>query len=43
MLSWFYYGLQAWKYLLDKSKSADITYKILFLIFVLVGAAEILD
>ena len=43
MLSWSYYGLQAWKYLFGKSKSADITYKILFLIFVVIGAAATLD
>jgi AGCS family alanine or glycine:cation symporter len=43
MLSWSYYGLQAWKYLFGKSKSSDITYKILFLIFVVIGAAATLD
>jgi AGCS family alanine or glycine:cation symporter len=43
MLSWSYYGLQAWKYLFGKSKSADITYKIMFLIFVVIGAAATLD
>ncbi len=39
MLSWSYYGLQAWMYLFGKSKIADYTYKILFLLFVVVGAA----
>lgn len=43
MLSWSYYGLQAWKYLFGKSKSSDITYKILFLLFVVIGAAATLD
>ncbi|MEO5912360.1 MAG: alanine:cation symporter family protein, partial [Pelobium sp.] len=43
MLSWSYYGLQAWKYLFGRSKSSDITYKILFLIFVVIGAAATLD
>ena len=43
MLSWSYYGLQSWKYLFGKSKSADITYKILFLFFVVIGAAATLD
>ncbi|MBK0384339.1 alanine:cation symporter family protein [Pedobacter sp. SD-b] len=43
MLSWSYYGLQAWKYLFGRSKSSDITYKILFLIFVIIGAAATLD
>lgn len=39
MLSWSYYGLQAWKYLFGKSKISDITYKIMFLIFVVIGAS----
>jgi AGCS family alanine or glycine:cation symporter len=39
MISWSYYGLQAWMYLFGKSKLADITYKILFLIFIVIGAA----
>lgn len=43
MISWSYYGLQSWIYLFGKSKSADIVYKILFLIFVVVGAAATLD
>jgi AGCS family alanine or glycine:cation symporter len=43
MLSWSYYGLQAWKYLFGKSKTSDITYKILFLLFIVIGAAATLD
>src|SRR5690606_8464729 len=43
MISWSYYGLQAWKYLFGKSKVADITYKVLFLAFVVIGAATTLD
>ncbi len=39
MISWSYYGLQSWKYLFGRGKVADITYKILFLIFVVIGAA----
>jgi AGCS family alanine or glycine:cation symporter len=39
MLSWSYYGLQAWKYLFGRSTLADILYKILFLLFIVVGAA----
>lgn len=39
MISWSYYGLQAWKYLFGRSQAADISYKILFLIFVVIGAA----
>jgi AGCS family alanine or glycine:cation symporter len=39
MLSWSYYGLQAWKFLFGKGKTVDIVYKVLFLLFVVVGAS----
>lgn len=39
MLSWSYYGLQAWKYLFGKGKRADMLYKLLFLGFVIVGSS----
>ena len=39
MLSWSYYGLQAWKYLFGKGKAADTTYKVIFLFFVVVGSS----
>jgi len=39
MISWSYYGLQSWKYLFGRGKKADITYKLLFLLFVVIGAA----
>jgi len=39
MISWSYYGLQSWKYLFGRGKTADMIYKILFLIFVVIGAA----
>jgi AGCS family alanine or glycine:cation symporter len=39
MLSWSYYGLQAWKFLFGKGKISDMVYKILFLLFVVVGAS----
>ena len=39
MLSWSYYGLQAWKFLFGRGKAADIVYKVLFLLFVVVGAS----
>ena len=43
MISWSYYGLQSWKYLFGRGKVADIVYKVLFLIFVVIGAAATLD
>ena len=39
MISWSYYGLQSWKFLFGRGKVADMTYKILFLVFVVIGAA----
>jgi AGCS family alanine or glycine:cation symporter len=42
MISWSYYGLQSWKYLFGKGKTADMVYKILFLLFVVIGAAATL-
>ena len=39
MISWSYYGLQSWKFLFGRGKVADMTYKVLFLIFVVIGAA----
>jgi len=43
MISWSYYGLQSWKYLFGKGKRADMTFKVLFLLFVVIGAAAKLD
>ena len=43
MLSWSYYGIQGWKYLFGKGKVADITYKTLFLIFIVIGASSSLN
>ncbi|MFN3917065.1 MAG: amino acid carrier protein [Flavobacteriales bacterium] len=39
MVSWSYYGLKAWTYLFGNSKVMDIAYKVLFLLFVCVGAS----
>ncbi len=39
MISWSYYGLQSWKYFFGKGKVADMTFKIIFLLFVVIGAA----
>jgi AGCS family alanine or glycine:cation symporter len=39
MISWSYYGLQSWKYLFGRGKVADLTYKFLFCVFVIIGAA----
>ena len=39
MISWSYYGLQSWKFLFGRGKAADMTYKLLFLLFVVIGAS----
>ncbi len=39
MISWSYYGLQSWKFLFGRGKVADLVYKLLFLSFIVIGAA----
>ncbi len=39
MISWSYYGLQSWKFLFGRGKAADLTYKFLFLTFIVIGAS----
>jgi len=39
MISWSYYGMRAWTYLFGKSKKAEMVYKMLFLVFVVIGAS----
>lgn len=43
MISWSYYGLQAWLYLFGRSKTQEMLYKVLFCTFVVVGAAAQLN
>jgi AGCS family alanine or glycine:cation symporter len=39
MISWSYYGLQAWKFLFGRTKKIDLTYKIIFLMFTIIGSS----
>ncbi len=39
MISWSYYGFQGWAFLFGRTKRAEYTYKLLFLVFVIIGAA----
>lgn len=39
MISWSYYGMRAWTYLFGKSKKTEYAYKMLFLVFVVIGAS----
>jgi AGCS family alanine or glycine:cation symporter len=40
MISWSYYGYQAWTFLFGRSKGVEYSYKALFCLFVIVGAAS---
>ena len=39
MISWSYYGLKAWTYLFGEGKTKEIVFKVIFCIFVVIGAA----
>lgn len=40
MISWSYYGLKAWEYIFGDSKISSTLYKLIFLVFVVVGASS---
>ncbi len=39
MISWSYYGLKAWTFLFGEGKTTEIVFKVIFCIFVVIGAA----
>ncbi|MGZ2257999.1 alanine/glycine:cation symporter family protein [Roseobacter sp. A03A-229] len=39
MISWSYYGLKAWTYLFGEGKMSELIFKIIFCIFIVIGAA----
>jgi len=39
MISWSYYGLKAWTFLFGENKVTDLSFKLLFLIFVVIGSS----
>lgn len=39
MISWSYYGMRAWTYLFGRSLKSELLYKVIFLLFVIVGAS----
>lgn len=39
MISWSYYGLKAWTFLFGEGKTSELTFKVIFCIFVVIGAA----
>ena len=39
MISWSYYGLKAWTYLFGEGQTKELIFKIIFCIFIVIGAA----
>ena len=39
MISWSYYGLKAWTYLFGEGKVVELIFKLIFCVFVVIGAA----
>ena len=39
MISWSYYGLKSWTFLFGKSKVSEYSYKLMFLIFIVIGSS----
>ena len=39
MISWSYYGLKAWTYMFGEGKSQELSFKIIFCLFVIIGAS----
>ncbi|MCD2260417.1 alanine/glycine:cation symporter family protein [Psychroserpens luteolus] len=42
MISWSYYGYQSWSFLFGRGKKTEYTYKLLFCVFTVIGAAATL-
>ncbi len=38
MITWSYYGLKSWTYLFGNNRAADVSFKVLFCIFIVLGA-----
>lgn len=43
MISWSYYGLKAWTYMFGEGRTQELTFKIMFCVFIVIGAAASLD
>ncbi|MDX1364967.1 amino acid carrier protein [Arenibacter latericius] len=39
MVSWSYYGMRSWTYLFGRSKKLELVYKLLYLVFIVLGAS----
>ncbi|MCR9145180.1 MAG: alanine:cation symporter family protein [bacterium] len=43
MVAWAYYGLKGWTYLIGRSAGAELAFKIIFCVFIVIGSAIQLD
>ena len=43
IISWSYYGLQSWKFLFGRSQKMDLAFKLIFIMFTVLGSAVTLD
>jgi len=43
MISWSYYGEKAWQYIFGESKAVRMTYRVIFLVFIVLGAITSLE
>ncbi|MCT4623303.1 MAG: alanine:cation symporter family protein, partial [Schleiferiaceae bacterium] len=43
MISWSYYGLKAWTYIFGESKLSGNVYKVIFLLFIVIGCTTTLE
>jgi len=39
MISWSYYGLKSWTYLFGEGKTSELIFKVIFCVFIVIGAA----
>lgn len=39
MISWSYYGLKSWTFLFGEGKTSELTFKVIFCVFIVIGAA----
>jgi AGCS family alanine or glycine:cation symporter len=43
MISWSYYGLTSWKALFGRGRWSDVSYKLMFCLFIVIGSASSLQ
>jgi alanine or glycine:cation symporter, AGCS family len=43
MITWSYYGMKSWTYLFGEGRAKEMTFKVIFCVFVFIGAVSSLD